>query len=322
MFKPIAFALAATALAGAALAQEASYPSRPITLIVPFPPGGGADVIARAVGRSVSEQFRQPVVVDNKPGGSGQIGAAFVSKAKPDGYTILLATDNMYSMNPILMGKPAQDALAGLEPIVNIAGGPVVIGVAAASSIRSVQDLAAAARTSAVPMTYGTPGVSSPHQLAAEMLAQSLQVRFTHVPYKSMGQAATDLASGQFSLLFAMPASVQPLVAAGKVRIVAVTSPQRFPLMPGVPTIAETLPGVATSTIDMGLMAPKGTPVAVLKKLNEAVHTALADRDVTRIINDNGMYTLGGSVAEYERRMKDARTERERIINATGIKAE
>jgi len=308
------------ALALPALAQD--WPSKPITLVVPYSPGGGADVIARALGKSLSEQLKQPVVVENKPGASGQIAAAAVARAPGDGHTLLLATDNMYSINPVLFGKAAQEALNGLDPIANVVGAPVVVVVNASSRIQGLQDLAAAAQAKGAPLSYASPGVGTPHQLAAEMLALALKAKFTHVPYKGTSNAAADLAGGQVDLLFGMPASVQPLVAAGKARIIAVTSPTRFPLLPTVPAVAETLKGVSISTVDMGVMAPKGTNARIVQRLTEAVRIALADRDVRHVILANGMVALGGTPADYAKRMQQARAEREKIISEAGIRPE
>jgi tripartite-type tricarboxylate transporter receptor subunit TctC len=319
-FLTLAAALAATCCFAAG--GVPGYPGKPITLVVPYSAGGGADVIARALGKSLTEQLKQPVVVDNKPGAAGQIAAAAVAKANPDGYTLLLSTDNMYSINPVLFGKGALEALGGLEPIANLVGAPVVIAVNAGSKIQSLPDLAAAAQAKGAPLSYASPGVGTPHQLAAEMLAQALKTKFIHVPYKGTSNAAADLAGGQVDLLFGMPASVQPLVTAGKARIVAVTSPNRFPLLPTVPALAETLQGVFISTVDMGLMAPKGTSAEIVRKVNDAVRVALADRDVRHVILSNGMVALGGSPADYKRRMQEARSERERIIRDAGIRAE
>ncbi|HEX7891791.1 MAG TPA: tripartite tricarboxylate transporter substrate binding protein [Ramlibacter sp.] len=309
-------------LLAAAGAVADPYPAKPITLVVPYSAGGGADVIARALGKSLTEQLKQPVVVDNKPGASGQIAAAAVSRATPDGYTLLLSTDNMYSINPVLFGKAAQESLGGLEPIANIVGAPVVVAVSASSPIQGLQDFAAAAQKKGAPLSYASPGVGTPHQLAAEMLARALKQPLTHVPYKGTSNAMTDLVGGQVDLLFGMPASVQPLVTAGKARIIAVTSPSRFPLLPTVPTVAETLRNVSISTVDMGLMTPKGTSPDIVRKLNDAVRAALVDRDVRHVILTNGMVGLGGSPADYAQRMKQARAERERIIVDTGIRAE
>lgn len=323
MLKFLALAAAAAiALPSSAADTAAEWPGRPITMVVPYSPGGGADVIARALTKSLADQLHQPVVVDNKPGAAGQIGASTVAKAPADGYTVLLSTDNMYSINPVLFGKPAQVALAALAPVANVVGAPVVIAVSAASPIHSLQDLQAQARSAGRPLSYASPGVGTPHQIAAEMLARALDVKFTHVPYKGTSNAMTDLIGGQVDMLFGMPASVQPLVTAGKARIVAVTSPTRFALLPDVPALAESLKGVAISTVDMGVMVPKGTPEAIVRKLNEAVRVALTQREVRDVILTNGMIGLGGSPADYARRMREARAERERIIVQTGIRPE
>lgn len=322
MLKYLILALCGTLAGTAATATPDAYPTKPITLVVPYSAGGGADVIARALGKSLTEQLKQPVVVDNKPGASGQIAATSVAKAAADGYTLLVSTDNIYSINPVLFGKTARESLAALRPIANVVGAPVVIAVSAASPIQGLQDFAAAAQRKGGPLSYASPGVGTPHQLAAEMLAQAMKTKFTHVPYKGTSNAMTDLVGGQVDLLFGMPASVQPLVAAGKARIIAVTSASRFALLPMIPAVSESLKGVSISTVDMGLMAPKDTPEPIVKRLNEAVRLALREQDVKHVILTNGMIGLGGSPADYTKRMQEARTERERIIDTAGIRAE
>jgi len=302
--------------------QEANFPERPITVVVPYAAGGGADLIARTVGNAMSRTLGQPVVFNNRTGASGMIGAALVAKAAADGYTVLLMTDNMYTTNPKFFGKAAEEGLSGLEPVSNLVGAPVVIAVGGGSSIQNLQQLVAYAKSKGAPLTYATPGVGTPHQLAAELLARAAGVQFTHVPYKGTSGAITDLVSGRLDLLFGMQATVQPMTDAGKTRIIAVTPGQRFPLLPSVPALNEAFPGVAVSAIDIGLVVPRGTPAGIVRKLNEAVQKALADPEVGTVMRSNGMLPAGGSAAAYSARMKEARQEREAAIALTGIKLE
>ncbi|MCW5658924.1 MAG: tripartite tricarboxylate transporter substrate binding protein [Burkholderiaceae bacterium] len=301
-------------------ATEASYPTRPMTMIIPYAVGGGADLIARAVGNSISRTLMQPVTYDNKTGASGMIAAAAVAKSQADGYTMLLMTDNMYTTNPRFFGKPAEDGLAGLEPVSNLVGAPVVIAVGGSSSLQNLEQLVAYAKSKDRPLTYATPGVGTPHQLAAELLARAAGVQFTHVPYKGTAGAMTDLSSGRLDLLFGMQATIQPMTDAGKARIIAVTPNERFPLLPSVPSVSEVFPGVAVSMIDIGLVVPRGTPPGIVRKLNGAVQTALSDPDIVALMRANGMVPAGGSASEYGARMRDSRREREMAIEATGIK--
>ena len=317
-------AVATCAAQAQSQASAAAYPGKPITIVVPYAAGGGADVIARALGKVMGESLKQPVVIDNKPGAAGQIAATAVSRATPDGYTLLLSTDNMYSINPVLFGKGSQDALAGLAPVSNLVGAPVVLAVnaAGASPVRSLADLIAHARAKGAPLAYASPGVGTPHQLIAESIAKAAGVKFVHVPYKGTSSAVADLMGGQVDVLFGMPATLQPLAAAGRLRIIAVTTPGKSALLPSVPTVSETYKGVAISSVDMGLMVPLATPGSVVQRLNEEVQKALGHKEVRAILADNAMVAMNGTPAEYAQRMKTARQERERIIVETGIKAE
>jgi tripartite-type tricarboxylate transporter receptor subunit TctC len=320
--------LCATASAFAAIAapavHAADFPSHAITIVVPYSAGGGADVIARSISKVMSEGLKQPVVVDNKPGAAGQIAAAGVARAAPDGYTVLLSTDNMYSINPVLFGKSAKDALAGLAPVSNMVGAPVVVVVSTEGKAhaKTLAELIAYAKAQGTPLTYASPGVGTPHQLIAESIARAAGIQLTHVPYKGTTAALTDLMGGQVDMLFGMPASVQPMATAGKVRILAVTTSEPFPLLPSTPTVSQTLKGVAISSVDMGLMVPAGTPQPVVQRLNEEARKAIANPEVRATMKANGMIAMDGSPADYSKRMALARQEREHIIELTGIKAE
>jgi tripartite-type tricarboxylate transporter receptor subunit TctC len=307
-----------------AAAQDSAYPSRPIQFVVPYAAGGGADVIARAVAKSLGDSFKRPVVVDNKPGGAGQIAAAYVAKAPADGYTLLLNLDSIYSINPALKGKPAEDALAHLAPVANIVGAPVVIAVSTAGNgqIHSLADLIAVARKAKTPLSYASPGIGTPHQLIAESLAKAAGIQWTHVPYKGTASAMTDLIGGQVDALFGMPAAVMPMAQAGKVRILAVTSFEPFPLMPDIPTVAQTYPRVGMTTVDMGMAVPVGTPADTVQRLHGEVQKALKDPMVAKVIEQNGMVAMPGTTDSYLQRMRLARTERERMIREAGVTGE
>ncbi|MDN8618278.1 Bug family tripartite tricarboxylate transporter substrate binding protein [Variovorax ginsengisoli] len=313
--------LCATGVSTMAQSAAPEYPTRAITFVVPYSPGGGADVIARAVAKTLSESLRQPVVIDNKPGGAGQIAAAFVAKAPPDGYTLLLNADSIYTINPALKGKPAEDALANLSPVANIVGAPVVVAVSASNRMqaKTLKDLITFAKQSKTPLSYASPGIGTPHQLIAEALGKATGITWTHVPYKGTANAMTDLIGGQVDVLFGMPSSVTPMAEAGKLRILALTSFESFPLLPGTPTVAQTYPKVGMATVDMGLAVPRGTPVAIVRRLHDEVQRSLADPGVQKVIQQNGMVALPGSTDEYIKRMRVARSEREVMIREAGV---
>jgi tripartite-type tricarboxylate transporter receptor subunit TctC len=289
--------------------------------VVPYSPGGGADVIARAVAKTLSQSLGQPVVIDNKPGGAGQIAAAFVAKAVPDGYTMLLNADSIYTINPALKGKPAEDALAHLSPVANIVGAPVVLAVSATNQMqaKTLKDLIAFAKHSKTPLSYASPGIGTPHQLIAEALGKATGIQWTHVPYKGTANAMTDLIGDQVDVLFGMPASVTPMAEAGKLKILAVTSFEPFPLLPGTPTVAQTYPKVGMATVDMGLAVPRGTPPEIVRRLHDEVQKSLVEPGVQRVIQQNGMVALPGSTDDYIKRMRVARLEREQMIRDAGV---
>lgn len=291
--------LACIAAVHAQAPADGGFPSRPISVVIPYAAGGGADLIARAVGNSVSRTLKQPVVFENKTGASGMIAAAAVAKSPPDGYTVLLITDNMFTTNPRFFGRQAEDALAGLEPLADLVAAPVVIAVGSGSTLQNLQQLKDYAKAKGGPLTYATPGVGTPHQIAAELLSRAAGVPFTHVPYKGTAGAMTDLSTGRLDLLFGMQATVQAMTDAGRTRIVAVAPGQRFPLLPAVPSVQESFPGVAVSPVDLGFVVPKGTPAAVVRTLNAAVQKALAEPEVTALMRSNGMVPQGGTAAEF-----------------------
>lgn len=266
--------------------SDASYPTHPITIVVTFPPGGGTDLLARRLGASLQEQFGQPVVVENRPGASGNIGARIVAESPPDGYTLLMVNSS-FAINPGVYRNLGFAPKRDFAAVINVAFVPSVFVVPAASVLRNLDDALTAARPDR-PLPFASCGNGTPQHLAGEMLARATGASLQHVPYKGCGPALTDVMAGQVGVGIVTASSAAPLIAAGKLRALAVTSPQRSPLLPEVPTVAEQ--GVPDYALDQwhGLLAPAATPPAVVAKLNAAVARIVQRPDVQASLREQG----------------------------------
>ena len=275
------FALAAWAFcAGAPMAwAQASYPSKPVTLVVTYPPGGGADAMARLIAPKMAEALGQPVVIDNKPGAGGQIGAAAVAKAAPDGYTLMLDASS-FAVNPSLYPKLPYDSLKAFQPVGVVALFPNVVLVHAGFPARNIAELTAAARKSKDAVSYASSGNGSAQHLAGALFESSAQVDMVHVPYKGGGPALNDVMGGQVPLFFGNLASTLQHVQSGKLRALAVTSGKRSPILPDVPTLSESgLKGTEIYEWN-AVFVPANTPEPVVKKLAAAFQHALDTPEV------------------------------------------
>lgn len=310
--------LCGLAVSNAANAVDATFPTRPITLVVPFSPGGGADAIARAVGHAMGKDLKASIVVENKGGASGMIGARSVAAATADGYTLLLSTDGMFS-NPNNADIRSQKALSQLTPVANLAEAPLVIAAKAALPVHSLVELVAYAKSHPqTPLSYGTPGLGTAHHIAGVMLSESAGIKMLNVPYKGTSAGAQGLASGSIDLLIGNSTTIEPLVSAGKARILAVTSQKPFKLLPAVPTIAQTYPSYHITT-SYGLMAPAGTPQAVIEILARAAKRAVDDPATQSLIEHNGLTAFYMGPQDYRRMLDTTTASRKRIIEKLGI---
>ncbi|SPA22432.1 conserved exported hypothetical protein [Cupriavidus taiwanensis] len=265
------------AAAPPALAQ--SFPARPVRLVVPYPPGGPTDIVARVVGQKLSERLGQPLVVENRPGAGGNIGAEAVARAAPDGYTLLVAT-TAHAINMTLFRKPGYDTRKDFAPVSLLTRGPLVLVTAPATPAANVAELIAMARTRPGQLTFASSGNGQSTHLAAELFNSMAGVRMTHVPYKGSAPALTDVMGGQATVMFDTMLSAMPFVRDGKLRALAVTGAQRSPAAPDTPTIAQSgLPGYEASAWN-ALLAPAGTPPAVLETIAAALKSVLDDADV------------------------------------------
>jgi len=280
-----AAALLAAGLPAQAAEDAASYPSKPIRIIVPNPPGGTSDVLARLLSKELSESLKQPVIVENKAGGNSQIGAAFVAKAAPDGYTLLLLDMSGLTIGPSVVALN-YNPLKELTPVAMPGFSPHMLVVRNDLPVKNIDELAAYAKKSGKPISFGTP-LASISQLAGILLAQKMGFEFNVIGYKGGSQALADLAGGQIDSAMASVIATNTLVQGGKVKAIAVTSAKPFAATPGVPTIASQIPDFVTGSWQ-GLMAPANTPPAVLDKLQDAVQRIVNKPDFAKRLQELG----------------------------------
>jgi tripartite-type tricarboxylate transporter receptor subunit TctC len=298
---------------GLALAQDA-YPSRPVRIVVAYPPGGAVDTIARKVAQELSEQMGQQFVVENKPGASGTIGAREVASAEPDGYS-LLAIDNSYAMLPYVFAKLPWDHANDLVPITVSAFSPIMVVVGEGSQFADLSGLLDYARQNPEKLTYGTGGKGSATHFAAEAFQQAAGAKLYHVPYKGAGDAVVGVISGQVDLITASPPSVMGNIRGGQMRALAISGTERVPALPDVPTFAEAgLPQYSVLNWS-GLAAPKGTPPEIIEKLQVGVAKALTEPDVKEFLVSQGAEPGGMAPAAFGQLMREE-TDRWREVAA------
>ena len=301
------------ALAGPARAQEA-WPNKPVRMVVPFAPGGSTDVVARMVGQKLSAMWGQPVVIENRAGAGGNVGADVVAKAPGDGYTLLLASGSI-TINPVLYKRMPFDTKKDLVPIINVASGPMLIVVQDASPYKNLTDLIAQAKAKPGSINFGSAGVGSQVHLAAENFADAAGIDITHVPYKGEAPAFTDLIGGQTQMMLGNFAAASALLGPGRLRALAVASKQRAPQLPDVPTANEAGLKGFENVGWFGMLAPAGTPEAVLAKVHRDTLKVLDDTEIKARLFVQGMAPVGGSRADFASQM-----DREMLRWATVVK--
>lgn len=291
----------ASGLTGLALmfspGAQASYPDKPIRMIVTFVPGGGADVLARYMAKEMADVLGQPVVVENRTGAGGLIGVEAGLAAAPDGYTVTLISSS-YTVNPSLY-KLKFDPVKDISPIIKMSAGPMLAVTSNKSGIKTVAELVAAAKKSPGAINFASSGQGSVIHLANELFNQRADIKMTHIPYKGGGNALVDLLANQVDLYFAATASALPHVRSGKINAVAVTTPNRIPALPDVPTIAESGFPNYEATLWYGLIGPKGMPDAVVEKLNTVINQILLKPSAREKIQADGAEPAGGTAVEF-----------------------
>ncbi|MEG0820772.1 MAG: tripartite tricarboxylate transporter substrate binding protein [Burkholderiaceae bacterium] len=323
MFSP-RLVLAATLLVlpwSAAVHASASYPAKPIRMIVPFPAGGATDILSRELARQLSDQLKQQVVVDNKPGAGGMLGAAEAARATPDGYTILLTTSSTHTIGPYLNPKTPYKPQADFTPVAHIADSASVIVVAPSLPVKSIKDLIDFAKKQPGKLNYGSSGNGTIVHLGSELFKASTGTDLTHIPYRGTALIIPDMVGGQIHLLVDNIASAKPHIRDGRVKALAVTSAQRSPLMPELPTVAETVPGFESVTW-FGIFGPKNLPAAVVSRLNHDLNTVLRSTSFQERLRTLGYDGTGGSPEDFVKLMERDAAKWSKLIKDRGITLE
>lgn len=314
-------ATAVLALPSLSLAQD-KYPGKPIIIICPYPAGGNTDQRSRQFGRFMSTALGVPVVIENKGGAGGNIGTELIARAKPDGYTIGMGNFAPMAVNPTMFKKVNFNPQKDFAPICLIERGPLVLMVRPDSPFKSVKDIIAAAKAKPGHLTYANGGTGGSHHLAAEMLKARAGVFITNIPYKGGAPAAMDLMGGQVDMMFEQMYAASANIRAGKLRPLAITSLQRSPLFPDVPTMAEQgFPGYEISNWQ-GFIAPAGTPPAIIQLLNEVTNRALADPTIKAQMLAQGNELGGGTPEQFAAHIKAEAERWGKLVKAVGISAD
>ena len=312
---------AVLALCGCSSAFAQSYPTKPIRMIVAYPPGGGTDIVGRMMAQKMSENFAQTVVIDNRGGAAGSIGSEIVAKSAPDGYTILMGNVAPNAINVSLYAKLGYDPVRDFEPVSLVASTPNILVVHPTLAVKTVSDLIALAKAKPGTLNYPSAGLGSSSHLAGELLDSIAGVKMVHIPYKGGGPALTDLLGGQMQLMFATMPAAMPHVRSGKLRAVAVTSAKRSQAMPELPTIGETLKGYEASTW-YGVLAPARTPRPIVTKLHGEIVKILGVAETRDKLLLQGFEPVGGTPAEFGAYIKSEIEKWGKVVKAAGIRAE
>ncbi len=299
----------------------ASYPNRPVQIIVPFTPGTGMDILARAVGQKLSERWGQPVVVDNRPGASGNIGTDMVAKATPDGYTLLI-TANTLVMTVSLYKNVPYDPIRDLAPVEKMAVGTMAVTLNPAVPARTLKELVAYAKANPGKLAYGSPGVGTPQHLATELFKSMAGIDMLHVPYKGSAGAITGLLSGDVAMMCNALHAVLPQVKAGKIKAIAVGGPKRSPVAPDIPTFAES--GYPDFDVDFwyGLLAPAATPKDIIAKLNQDITQILNTPEMRETLSNQGLEPVTSTPEQFAELIRADLARWVNVIRTAGVSAE
>ncbi len=314
-----ALLLVACFAAGAALAQ--AYPSKPLRMVVPFPPGGSADILGRSVGQKLGERLGQPVVIDNRPGAGASIGAKAVAEAPADGYTLLLGTVSSHAMSPAT-NAVGYDPVKDFTPIAEIASIPFVVLVHPGVPVKSIAELVALAKSKPGQVTYASAGSGTSNHLAGELLGMAAGIKMLHVPYKGSAPALNDLLGGQVNAMFDLQLTAMPQIKSGKVRALAMTGAKRSALLPELPTVREAgVPGYEV-TAWFGFFGPAGVPKPIVDRLNAELNAIMKLPDIRAKFAELGVETESGSAEEFAGFVRGEAGKWAAVIKAAGIVAQ
>jgi tripartite-type tricarboxylate transporter receptor subunit TctC len=302
-------------------AAQGAYPAKPVRWIVPWPPGGGADVLSRMLSPKLAEVLKQQIVIDNRGGAAGNIGAELAAKSPPDGYTILFAYSGTHAINPSIYSRmPFKEG--DFAPIIMLSSVPQVLVVHPSLPVKNVKELIALARKRPGQLTYGSSGSGAFNHLTGALFASAAKVNIVHVPYKGGGPAAVALLSGEITMILGEPASIVGFVNAGKVRALAVTGEKRALGMPELPTMAEAgVPGYAATSWN-GMLAPAGVPAPVVKRLNDEFNRIIRDPEMRKRMLANGYEPVGGSPEQFGEHIRTEIAKWAPVVKATGVRVD
>jgi tripartite-type tricarboxylate transporter receptor subunit TctC len=314
--------IAIVAFTPPAFCAEPAYPTKPVRMIAPYPPGGTSDIIARIIGQKLFDAWGQQIVVDNRAGANGGIGCELAAKSPADGYTLLVGNMTPIAANPSLYRKLGYDSLRDFAGVTLVAAGPNVLVVNPSLPVKSVQDLIAYAKTNPGKLNFGSGGAGSPAHLAGEMFKTLTGVAMTHVPYKGTVLSVNDLIAGQVQLVFSDAPPAVPHVKSGKLRALAVTGAKRTPLLPELPTVAEA--GVAGFALDnwWGILVPAGTPKPIVNRINADIVKAMQMNDVKERFANLGVEAIYSTPPVFDAYIKSEIAKLAKIIQASGARAD
>jgi len=302
-------------------AFAAAFPDRPIHVAVPFSAGGAVDIVARTVMQQAGPALGQPIVIENRPGASGNIATAFVAKSEPDGYNLLIGANNL-ATNDALFDSLPFNAEKDLAPVTLVGYSPLILVVQPQFEARTVKDIVDIAKAAPEKLTFASAGTGTSGHLAAEIFKQVTGIQALHVPYKGGAQAMVDIIAGRVSFMFIDPVQGMPQIRANQLRAVAVSSAERLALLPDVPTVKEAgFPGVE-ATVWWGFLVPAQTPADIIARLNQAIDGALQDQNVKNSLHDMGAVVKGGSSNDFRNFLKSETEKWGDIIRTAKIKAE
>jgi tripartite-type tricarboxylate transporter receptor subunit TctC len=300
---------------------QGNYPSKPIRFVVVVAAGGGADAVGRILAAHLYPKLGQPVVVENRIGAGGNIASEYVARSAPDGYTLLL-TSNNHNVNPLIYQRPGYDARKDFVPIVELTQGPSVLITPPDSGFRSLKELIELARARPGTLSYGSSGIGLPTHIATEMLKQAANIDIIHVPYKGAGLSLQAVLGKQIPLVTASLSAAMPHIQAEKLRPLAMTGPARWPTLPDVPTIAESGYPTVISLVWLGILAPSGTPQPIVDRLNREIAAALSAPEIRDRITSLGAVPAGGSPADFDAMLKADYEANEKIVARIGLKVD
>ena len=298
-----------------------NYPDKPIRLVVPFPPGGANDILARTLGPKLTESWGQQILIDNRPGAGGNIGADVVAKAKPDGYTLLLGYTGNLTISPGLYANVPYNTLNDFAPVTNLVNQPIVLLAHPSFPAQSVRELIAYARARPGQLSYGSPGIGTAQHLAGELFKHRAGIDLIHVPYKGAVPSLAELIGGQIPLLVVGLAPAIPQIRSGKVRALAVVGAKRAVVLPDVPTVGETLAGYQVGSWN-GVLAPAGTAPAIIARLHNEIVRVLRLDDVRQHLETAGFEIVGSSPEQFAATIRSDLTKWTGVIRVAGIKPE